>query len=66
MIKWLKSLFEGNNKKRRTILDREDVKRIEENISSYNRDVMCEYYGISKTTYYSIKKGTHRYSTKEK
>ena len=65
MISWLKSLFERKCvRKRRKILDKEDVIRCEEFIKDgYSKDVLLDYFDISEYTYYKIKNGKHRYST---
>ena len=66
MIRWIRNLFEGKNtRKNRVYLTEADVIQVEQNIGAYNRDTIMEYFNISQYTYYQIKKGKHRHSTRK-
>lgn len=65
MISWMKSLFERKPvRKKKVILSKFDVIRLEENFENYNKDTMMIYFNISESVYYKIKRGTHKYSTR--
>ena len=64
---WIFQLFENKPKRKRyTLLTKTDVVRLEENLANgYGKEVMMNYFNISESTYYHVKRGTHRYSTKD-
>lgn len=73
---WIKSFFERSEKKpkkpkreykprkKRVIVNKDKVKIIEKLIPLYSRHIICEYHGISRYLYYTIKNGKHKFSTK--
>jgi len=66
MMSWIKSIFSKTEvkPKGRTYLTKELVKDLEKKIGVYNIDYITDYYQISRGTYFVIKSGKHRYSTR--
>lgn len=67
ITRWIKNLFENKKaRKKHTRLSKQDVQTIRNNINVYNRETICEYFNISRSTYYEIKKGEHRHQRSKK
>lgn len=63
---WISSLFENEPKRKKyKRLTKYDVKRCENFMKSYNIDTTCEYFDISRGTYFAIKKGKHSQQRKK-
>lgn len=55
---WLARLF--GKKRKRTLLNREQIISMSEDIKTYDREQIMGWYDVSQSVYYSVKNGTHR------